>query len=144
MAVGTCEIDINALQSVHGTKGHAVRISHWCGDELWGWSSSGKPGKEPPASLEGWQAVDGSVEALAGQTESVTIEDGGDDDGGDGGISLSTEGVQRSEETREQPDAGLDAEENSPEVVSDRELTTAGKDGRPKRYCNTLTVGRNR
>ena len=52
--VGVCEIDVAGLGDVQGTKGHAIRGVHWQGDELWTWSSSSRPGQQPPEYLEGW------------------------------------------------------------------------------------------
>lgn len=57
MAVGLCEIDVSALESVRGAKGHAVENMHWAGDELWSYSTAGRPGQEPPHELEGWTKV---------------------------------------------------------------------------------------
>lgn len=52
--VGVCEIDVSSLQQVQGAKGHAVLGHHWDGDEIWGWSQSGKPGTNAPEAIEGW------------------------------------------------------------------------------------------
>lgn len=124
MAVGICEVDVSALQSVQGAKGHAVKILHWCGDELWAWNSSGKPGKEPPGSLEGWQVESESIEPLVDRVEAVKIEDVDDGDGG--GVPLSTEGTDGIEQIPEQSENGPPVDEDSAEVVEARELTTAG------------------
>lgn len=56
--VGVCEIDVSSLQQVQGAKGHAVRGYHWDGDEIWGWSQSGKPGSDAPDMIEGWDPPD--------------------------------------------------------------------------------------
>ena len=60
--LGVCEIDIFALGSVQGTKGHAVRGLHWEGDELWQWSLSSRPGQPAPDYLAGWDDEVGGVE----------------------------------------------------------------------------------
>lgn len=57
--VGVCEIDVSSLQQVQGAKGHAVRGYHWDGDEIWGWSQSGKSGSDAPEVIEGWDTSDG-------------------------------------------------------------------------------------
>lgn len=56
--VGICEIDVSSLQQVQGAKGHAVRGYHWDGDEIWGWSQSGKSGSGAPEIIEGWDPSD--------------------------------------------------------------------------------------
>ena len=68
LVVGTCEIDVAKLGSVQGAKGHAVRSEHWEGDELWGWSLTGKSGIKAPEHLEGW-----SEEELERDMEKVTL-----------------------------------------------------------------------
>lgn len=52
IAVGTCRIDISALETTRGAKGCAVEMFHWAGDELWDWSTSGKSGIAPPDELD--------------------------------------------------------------------------------------------
>lgn len=54
IVVGRCEIDISSLSSARGAKGKAVEIFHWSGDDLWNWSTSGKPGLSPPDELAEW------------------------------------------------------------------------------------------
>ncbi len=54
VVVGTCAIDVSSLQKTQGVKGHAVETVHWAGDELWDWSTTGKPGIVIPEELEGW------------------------------------------------------------------------------------------
>jgi translation initiation factor 2D len=125
MAVGVCEIDIGALQNVQGTKGHAVRIVHWSGDELWSWSAHGKPGGNPPSSLEGWLPKEPMKDSITERTEQLHLEDEEEDDDNDvGGVSLhegasnNANVVQASTDTKSiPPDAPV-------EVVEDRELTT--------------------
>ena len=55
VAVGTCAIDIASLTSTAGAKGHAVEVMHWVGDEVWSYSTTARPGRQPPEQLEGWQ-----------------------------------------------------------------------------------------
>ena len=56
--VGSCEIDVSSLQQVQGAKGHAVLGHHWDGDEIWGWSQSGKSGTDAPEAIRGWDPPD--------------------------------------------------------------------------------------
>ncbi len=57
VAVGVCEVDVSALESVRGSKGRAVRNLHWAGDEAWGYGASGRAGQGVPESIEGWGRV---------------------------------------------------------------------------------------
>ncbi|KAI9729218.1 MAG: hypothetical protein M1834_007010 [Cirrosporium novae-zelandiae] len=83
--VGTCEIDISSLQNVRGAKGRAVRGVHWEGDELWSWSSSGKPGGVVPDSLEGWLPSESNQVMEDIQKLQITDEE----EEQDGGVSLN-------------------------------------------------------
>ncbi|KAJ4348047.1 uncharacterized protein N0V89_009419 [Didymosphaeria variabile] len=96
MAVGTCEIDVSSLGSVQGMKGHAVSTFHWAGDELWSWNPAGKPGSEPPASLQGWDDENEDT-ALAAQTAGMDLQDDQE-----GGIALSAGPAERSEAEKSQ------------------------------------------
>lgn len=78
VAVGTCQIDISALTSTAGVKGVAVETTHWAGDELWDWSTSGKSGIAAPESLHGWLEDDG--EEVAQGTEGLSLEEPTDED----------------------------------------------------------------
>ncbi|KAF9870992.1 hypothetical protein CkaCkLH20_11409 [Colletotrichum karsti] len=83
VAVGQCEIDVSALQAVRGAKGHAVKNLHWFGDEVWSFSTDGKPGRTAPEEIAGWVKVlevRGLIENLSG----LSLED--QDEGG--GASL--------------------------------------------------------
>lgn len=86
--VGICEIDVSSLQKVQGSKGHAVRSEHWEGDEIWAWSTSGKPGNPAPESLKGWEISE--EEMLQKQAADLDIEDD-EDDPDDGGVQLAEE-----------------------------------------------------
>jgi translation initiation factor 2D len=121
MAVGTCEIDVSALEKVQGAKGHAVQTFHWAGDELWSWSSSGKPGTDPPGVLEGWDDETGGEDSLEGQTAALNLEDEQE-----GGVSLDNTQAKRSAAEEAQGVAGEDAPVNKDfiDVVEDKELTT--------------------
>ena len=83
--VGVCEIDVSALRDVQGARGHAVRGVHWEGDEVWGWSSSGRPGQSAPDSLPGW---DGELEDVEDGVGGLTLE-ANERGAADGGVSLS-------------------------------------------------------
>ncbi|KAF2199984.1 RNA binding protein-like protein Ligatin/Tma64 [Delitschia confertaspora ATCC 74209] len=121
MAVGTCEIDVSALEKVQGQKGHAVQTFHWAGDELWSWSSSGKAGTEPPRYIEGWDERDEDTE-LTEQTEALQLADSQED----GGVKLDAAPAERSRAEKDQGVDGEDAPGNKDFVdeVQDKELTT--------------------
>ena len=70
--VGICEIDVSSLQQVQGAKGHAVRGYHWDGDEIWGWSQSGKSGSDAPKEIEGWDLSD-SLKNLPDRLEGLSV-----------------------------------------------------------------------
>ncbi|KAL1601560.1 hypothetical protein SLS60_006475 [Paraconiothyrium brasiliense] len=119
MAVGTCEIDVSSLGSVQGMKGHAVSTFHWAGDELWSWNPAGKPGSEPPASLQGWDDENEDT-ALAAQIAGMDLQDDQE-----GGIALNAGPAERSEAEKAQ---GLEGEDppslkDAAEVVDDKELS---------------------
>ncbi|KAF2025324.1 hypothetical protein EK21DRAFT_76683 [Setomelanomma holmii] len=122
MAVGTCEIDVSALDKVQGIKGQAVSTFHWAGDELWSWSSSSKPGIEPPDILPAWNDEQDEVASLAKRTAAIDLDDQ------DGGVSLDTgsAGAERSEAERAQEVEGEDTPSNRDfvDVVDEKELTT--------------------
>lgn len=80
VTVGRCEIDVSALGSTQGMRGHAVQTMHWAGDEIWSYSTSNKPGQNPPDRLDGWLPDDVNEEEIAGQTASLTLAD--EDEGG--------------------------------------------------------------
>jgi len=82
LAVGTCLIDISALGSVQGAKGHAVQNMHWAGDELWDYSTSSKPGKKAPEELPEWIAKDVNVTDLASSTGDLNLDDEEEEEGG--------------------------------------------------------------
>ncbi|KAF2818488.1 RNA binding protein-like protein Ligatin/Tma64 [Ophiobolus disseminans] len=120
MAVGTCEIDVSALGNVQGVKGQAVSTFHWTGDELWSWSSTGKPGTKPPDILQGWDDEVEEDTGLAERTAAVDLDDQ------EGGVSLDTRPTKRSEAEQAQGVEGEDAPSNHDfiDVVDDKELTT--------------------
>ncbi|KAH7117745.1 eukaryotic translation initiation factor SUI1 family protein [Dendryphion nanum] len=121
MAVGTCEIDVSALEKVQGQKGHAVQTFHWAGDELWSWSSTGNPGTDPPDFLSGWDTEENSEKELVGKAAALDLADDQD-----GGISLGTDPAERSEAEKSQGIEGEQAPANKDFVdeVEDKELTT--------------------
>lgn len=85
VAVGTCEIDIGALQVTRGVKGHAVSTFHSAGDELWDWSTSGKAGASPPDAIEGWETEE--FAAFSARFGGMQVEEKEDTDT-DGGVLL--------------------------------------------------------
>ncbi|KAH7073971.1 hypothetical protein BKA63DRAFT_45470 [Paraphoma chrysanthemicola] len=120
MAVGSCEIDVSALDKVQGVKGQAVSIFHWAGDELWSWSSSSKPGGEPPEILPAWGDEREDDASLAEHTATVDL------DHQEGGIALDNRLAERSDAERAQEVEGEDAPSNHDfvEIVDEKELTT--------------------
>ena len=90
--VGIAEIDIASLTQVQGSKGHAVRSEQWAGDELWNWSSSGKPGEEAPEHIDGWDVVQGEGK-LSLQAAQLKIDDDEDqeDESQRGGVAIETQ-----------------------------------------------------
>ena len=83
LVVGVCEIDIAVLQKVQGARGHAVRSEHWDGDELWAWSTTGKPGDIAPQHIEGWEIgdetgrLDEATKDLAITDQEIETDEGG-------------------------------------------------------------------
>lgn len=122
MAVGTCEIDVSALDKTQGMKGIAVSTFHWAGDELWSWSSNGQPGGNPPDLIAAWDAEQHDETALAERTAAVDLDDQG------GGVTLHEEFPERSEAEQSQGVEGEDAPSKHDFVdeVDDKELTTKG------------------
>ena len=126
IVVGTCEIDIASLQQVQGSKGHAVRGEHWDGDELWAWSSAGKPGRSAPEHIEGWDADTTNASFREG-VEHMAIEDD-DDDTEEGGVSLNQEAEQRTVfEPRNEYVEGEEARPYEADRDEDKELSTKGR-----------------
>ncbi|KAK2764258.1 Eukaryotic translation initiation factor 2D [Arachnomyces sp. PD_36] len=87
--VGVCEIDVSNLKDVQGARGHAVRGIHWIGDEIWGWSASGRPGQAAPESLPEWVGDIEEVEHAVGGLELGNDND--DQEEAAGGVSLSAD-----------------------------------------------------
>ncbi|KAF2165125.1 hypothetical protein M409DRAFT_24513 [Zasmidium cellare ATCC 36951] len=85
VAVGICEIDVSALEKVQGAKGHAVENMHWAGDEVWSYSTSSRPGQQPPEEIEGWAKVL-EERGLTEKAQEMTLED--QDEAG--GVSLDS------------------------------------------------------
>jgi translation initiation factor 2D len=129
MAVGTCEIDVSALEKVQGAKGHAVQTFHWAGDEIWSWSSAAKPGRDPPEFIEGWDEEQSKEATLTTQTAAIDITDDQP-----GGVALDSNPTERSRVENTQSLEGEDAPRNKDfvEEVEDKELTTKGI-----RQCST-------
>lgn len=123
MAVGTCEIDVSALDKVQGMKGQAVSTFHWAGDELWSWSSAGKAGTDPPDIILGWDDERDEDTSLAERTAAVDLDDK------EGGVSLDANPSERSEAEKSQGVEGEDAPSNRDfiDAVDNKELTTKGR-----------------
>ena len=123
MVVGICEIDVAALQEVRGAKGHAVRGSHWAGDEVWAWSLSGKPGGDAPEHIEGWVVDDVSIDEAA---KNLSLDDGEDDS--TGGVSINAGNEQKSQgKPHNQYVEGEEAEAHDQVSVEEKDLSTKGK-----------------
>lgn len=134
LLIGVCNIDIAGLGNVQGTKGHAIRGVHWQGDELWAWSSSSRPGQQPPGHLEGWD---------------IGVEEPGEDEEED--VDEIQEGVgemELEEKDNGQADDGDEPLGELPEMQSDvaeKEPTTKGTSSFISFAPNEiLTVFRNR
>ncbi|KAF2744558.1 hypothetical protein M011DRAFT_449267 [Sporormia fimetaria CBS 119925] len=121
MAVGRAEIDISALESVRGMKGHAVETVHWAGDELWSWSPTGNPGLDPPANIEGWAGAGDEDERLTERTKDLRLEEDQE-----GGVSLAAEPVSSSAEPIQEA-APSSSSQTFVEEVEDKPLTEKGK-----------------
>lgn len=89
VVVGVCEIDVSKLQGVQGAKGHAVRGEHWDGDEIWAWSSSGKPGASAPDKIVGWDIDSGHADLSEGVGH-LAVDDH-EEDADEGGVPLEKE-----------------------------------------------------
>ena len=126
MVVGICEIDVASLQQVQGAKGYAVRGEHWDGDEIWAWSSTGKPGGSAPEHIEGWD-VDAIDASLKEGVDNLTVEDD-EDDAEEGGVSLSQETEQKIKlEPHNEFVEGENAEPYEAIGEEEKELSTKGR-----------------
>ncbi len=126
MVVGVCEIDVSKLQEVQGAKGHAVRGDHWDGDEIWAWSSSGKPGASAPDAIIGWDIDNGPVDL--GEGVGHLAVDDHEEDADEGGVPLEkeVEDTQRREPRNEHVEGEHpQSYEKTPE--NEKELSTKGK-----------------
>jgi translation initiation factor 2D len=132
MIVGECEIDVSALTSVRGAKGHAVKGIHWQGDEIWDWSQVNKPGTSPDV-LSGWldETEDTDINFTKKTIENLQIEE-------DGGVSLENNTTQDSkqndnekgeEEEEDDDDDDVDDGEDDHAEKVQKEWTTKGKLG---------------
>lgn len=113
VAVGVCEIDVSSLQEVQGARGHAVENMHWAGDELWGYSTSSRPGQQPPEEIEGWVKVL-ETRGLTEKVQEMTLDDldeaggvsleGSEQPAQNGHVEPTTGGTQNGEESSAQSD----------------------------------------
>ena len=124
IVVGVCEIDVANLQQVQGAKGHAVRGEHWEGDELWAWSSSGRPGGSAPEMIDGWDFHNSHVD-LRESLEDMALDD--QEDADEGGVPLpNMEEGPRSRPQNEYVD-GEDLNPCQERSEDDKGLSTKGK-----------------
>ncbi|KAK7533560.1 hypothetical protein IWX49DRAFT_571989 [Phyllosticta citricarpa] len=121
MAVGVCAIDVSALQDVRGAKGHAVKMIQWAGDELWAWSTGGKPGISPPNHIDGWLASQSDVKQIQAQLDAADLQDEDEN----GGVTLSATGKDdlQSAGAADDLQAGELSQGDEP-AVEEKELTT--------------------
>lgn len=89
-AVGECEIDISALKSVIGAKGHAIKCLHWHGDEIWNWNQHDRPGLPPPDEISSWLGVQSSNTKVGDMQTGASNLDIDDDEEEDGGVPISS------------------------------------------------------
>lgn len=83
VTVGKCLVDVSALGSVQGSRGHAVQTLHWAGDEIWAYSTSGKTGLTPPDHVDGWWPDGDDDQQLVAQAANMAL-----DERKDGGVVL--------------------------------------------------------
>ena len=116
--VGVCEIDVSSLQKVQGERGHAVRSEQWKGDELWSWSTGGKPGGLAPNHIDGWDPEDESKD-LESAAAGLVLEDEEDQGAEGGGVSLPNG------KPTKQHNVHVDGGDAEPfERVEEKEMTT--------------------
>ena len=139
VAVGVCKIDVASLEKVQGAKGHAVENVHWAGDELWSYSTSSRPGQQPPEEIEGWAKV---LEAR-GLTEKVgdmTIEDGDEE----GGVPIAY-GESRDDSVLAQNGhaaaANTDATESTPEIHDEADVAEMSQKEIDEAFRNAFLYG---
>ena len=108
VCVGICEVDVSALGSVQGAKGHAVKGVHWDGDEIWAWSQTGTGGRQAPEMIEGWDEGSHSKEIEDGVRD-LDVEDE-EEAQEEGGVSLG----EPSKATRNGHVEGENPEEEQP------------------------------
>jgi hypothetical protein len=128
LVVGVCEVDVAALESVVGAKGHAVRTVTWYGDELWAWGAGGRKGAEPPDAIEGWGG-DGVEGAVAGVQQMDLGEGAGDSQAEEAAETVSDDEEEDDEaEKRTWSTAGMRIATRSAKLMLDRH-----RRGLPKR-----------
>ena len=123
--VGICEIDVSKLEEVQGAKGHAVRGEHWDGDEIWAWSSGGKPGASSPDEIIGWDTDNGHPDLSEGVAH-LAVDDH-EEDADEGGVPLETkvEDTQKIEARNEYVE-GEDPRSYGKPDENEKELSTKG------------------
>ena len=138
IAIGKCEIDVAALTTTVGAKGHAVRSLHWEGDEIWNWGENDRPGKNAPEHVHGWFQDLGLED-----TNTAAIENGIDhlgvseseEEREEGGVSLNDKSKGHNEFVE-----GEDAKSYDEVPKEKKEWTTKGKE-RPSPFRSRLTLG---
>ena len=80
VVVGRCEIDVSALGSVQGSRGHAVQTMHWAGDEMWAYGPTGKTGTSPPDHIQAWLPDHVDEQEINTHIASMGLDD--DEEGG--------------------------------------------------------------
>ena len=122
VVVGTCEVDISALQSVQGAKGRCVSNMHWFGDEAWSFGASGKAAPKTPEEIEGWKRIlqaRGLSERMAG----LDMDDDDADDAGGVGLSSNVDNETKPESQMNGNSNGHSELASTVEEVEHQELT---------------------
>lgn len=105
-------------------KGTCCAGEHWDGDEIWAWSSGGKPGGHAPEEIVGWD-VNESDGALREGVEHLVVDDH-EDDSEEGGVPLEKETEDGRFGPRNEDVEGENAEPYEKIGLEDKELTTKG------------------
>ena len=127
--IGTCKIDVSALDRVQGMKGAAVEGLHWVGDEVWSWSQTGGGGRAAPDSIDGWESKSSGIENGMSHLEIDDADEDEDEIQEDGGVSLEPHAsTSQDGQTSAAPNGGTSDEDGENDEPPDREPTTAEVD----------------